>query len=144
MRVSADTITYGNGPQSAGGWLNTRAYKEQLQDWDGWMREGILDLNIPMNYKRDQTTPSDQRRMYQEWSDFAKDQQYGRHAAIGSAPYLNDIAATVRQVRTAVAPSSAGNHSAGWVGYSYRTPDDDDRRRGRAAAPRAAPSSSAR
>jgi uncharacterized lipoprotein YddW (UPF0748 family) len=133
VRVSADTITYGNGPQSAGGWLNTRAYKEQLQDWDAWMREGILDLNIPMNYKRDQTTPSDQRRMYQEWSDFAKDQQYGRHAAIGSAPYLNDIAATVRQVRTAVAPSSAGNYGAGWVGYSYRTPDamtDDGLRSG--------------
>jgi len=123
VRVSADTITYGNGPQSQGGWQNTRAYYEQLQDWDSWMREGILDLNIPMNYKRDQTTPSDQRRMYQEWSDFAKDQQYGRQVAIGSAPYLNDIAATVRQVRTAVAPSTAGSYGAGWVGYSYRTPD---------------------
>ncbi len=123
VRVSADTITYGNGPQTQGGWQNTRAYAEQLQDWDGWMREGILDLNIPMNYKRDQTSPSDQRRMYQDWSDFAKDQQYGRQAAIGSAPYLNDIAGTVRQVRTAVAPSTAGNYGAGWVGYSYRTPD---------------------
>jgi hypothetical protein len=29
----------------------------------------------------------------------------------------------VRQVRTAVALSTAGNYSAGWVGYSYRTPD---------------------
>ncbi len=123
VRVSADTITYGNGPQTQGGWENTRAYAEQLQDWDAWMREGILDLNIPMNYKRDQTSPSDQRRMYQEWSDFAKDQQYGRQSVVGSAPYLNDVAATVRQVRTAVALSSAGNYSAGWVGYSYRTPD---------------------
>jgi uncharacterized lipoprotein YddW (UPF0748 family) len=123
VRVSADTITYGNGPQTRGGWQNTRAYAEQLQDWDGWMREGILDLNIPMNYKRDQTTPTDQRRMYQEWSDFAKDQQYGRQAAVGSAPYLNDIAGTVRQVRTAVAPSTTGSFGAGWVGYSYRTPD---------------------
>ncbi|MEP6694419.1 MAG: family 10 glycosylhydrolase [Chloroflexota bacterium] len=123
VRVSADTITYGNGPQVQGGWQNTRAYAEMLQDWDGWMREGILDLNIPMNYKRDQTSPSDQRKMYQDWSDFAKDQQHGRQAAIGSAPYLNDIAATVRQVRTAVAPSTAGNYGAGWVGYSYRTPD---------------------
>ena len=123
VRVSADTITYGNGPQTQGGWQNTRAYAEQLQDWDGWMREGILDLNIPMNYKRDQTTPSDQRRMYQEWSDFAKDQQYARQSVVGSAPYLNDIAATVRQVRTAVSLSTAGNYSAGWVGYSYRTPD---------------------
>ncbi len=123
VRVSADTITYGNGPQTQGGWQNTRAYYEQLQDWDAWMREGILDLNMPMNYKRDQTSPSDQRRMYQEWSDFAKDAQYARQTVVGSAPYLNDIAATVRQVRTAVAVSSAGNYGAGWVGYSYRTPD---------------------
>jgi uncharacterized lipoprotein YddW (UPF0748 family) len=123
VRVSADTITYGNGPQTAGGWQSTRAYAEMLQDWDWWMREGILDLNMPMNYKRDQTSPSDQRRMYQEWSDFAKDEQFGRQVVIGSAPYLNDIAGTVRQVRTAVAPSTLGNYGAGWVGYSYRTPD---------------------
>src|SRR5437867_12151320 len=61
--------------------------------------------------------------MYQDWSDFAKDQQYARQSVVGSAPYLNDIAATVRQVRTALAPSTAGNFGAGWVGYSYRTPD---------------------
>jgi hypothetical protein len=42
---------------------------------------------------------------------------------VGSAVYLNDIASSVRQVRTAVATSSAGSASAGWVGYSYRTPD---------------------
>src|SRR5438128_1479271 len=87
------------------------------------MRECILDRNIPTNYKRDQTSPSDQRKMYQEWSAFAKDQQYARQSVVGSAPYLNDIAATVRQVRTALAPSTAGNFCAGWVGYSYRTPD---------------------
>src|SRR5258705_340280 len=135
VRVSADTITYGNGPQMQGGWTNTRAYAEQLQDWDGWMREGILDLNIPMNYKRDQTTPSDQRRMYQDWSDFAKDSQYGRQAVIGSAPYLNDIAATVRQGRTAVAPSTSGNYGAGGGGDSFRTPDAMTDARTRSGAP---------
>src|SRR5687767_14116446 len=52
--ISADTITYGYGPQSTvGGWEGTRTYVEVLQDWRAWMREGILDLNIPMNYKRE-------------------------------------------------------------------------------------------
>jgi len=77
-----------------------------------------------MNYKRDQTTPSDQRRMYKEWSDFAKDEQFHRQSVVGSALYLNDIAASVRQVQTALDPSTNGNYGAGWVGYSYRTPDD--------------------
>ena len=121
IRISADTISYGAGPQSVGGWERTRTYAEVLQDWVGWLREGILDLDIVMNYKRD--TDANQRTWYAQWSDFTKDSQFQRQSAVGSALYLNDIASSVRQVRTAVAPSSAGAPSAGWVGYSYRTPD---------------------
>ena len=121
VRVSADTITYGYGPQHGSGFAGTRTYAEVLQDWDGWMREGILDTNILMNYKRD--ADANQNLMYREWSDYAKDNQYGRQSVIGTALYLNGIAASVAQARVAVAPSSAGNPGAGWAGYSYRTPD---------------------
>ena len=121
IRISADTITYGSGPQSVGGWTKTRTYAELLQDWVGWLREGILDLNIAMNYKRD--ADANQRSWYLQWADFAKDSQFQRSGAIGSALYLNDIPSSLRQARTAVAASSAGSPSAGWVGYSYRTPD---------------------
>ena len=121
IRVSADLITYGNGPQSVGGWESTRTYAEQLQDWRGLLQEGILDTAILMNYKRDAL--ASQRQMYDEWSEFAKDNQYRRSTADGTALYLNDIAASVRQARIAVAPSGAGNSGIGWVGYSYRTPD---------------------
>jgi hypothetical protein len=38
--------------------------------------------------------------------------------------YLNTIANSVIQAREALAPSTAGNPSYGWVAYSYRTPDD--------------------
>ncbi|HEX6290722.1 MAG TPA: family 10 glycosylhydrolase [Herpetosiphonaceae bacterium] len=134
VRVSADTITYGYGPQTQGGWENTRTYAEVLQDWRGWMEEGILDLNIPMNYKREHfvTEPNNQQRMYHEWNEFIKDQQHNRQAAIGSAIYLNYVGAgadhvgggSVAQVRKALAPSAAGNSAVGWVGYSYRTPDN--------------------
>jgi uncharacterized lipoprotein YddW (UPF0748 family) len=121
IRVSADLITYGYGPQTTGGWETTRAYAEQLQDWRGWLREGILDTGILMNYKRDSL--ANQHQMYDEWNEFSKDNQYRRSVAIGSALYLNDIASSVSQVRRAVATSSAGNSAIGWVGYSYRTPD---------------------
>jgi uncharacterized lipoprotein YddW (UPF0748 family) len=112
---------------STGGWEGTDAYKKVLQDWRGWMEEGILDLNIPMNYKREHfvTEPNNQRRMYLEWNEFIKDHQYDRQAAIGPALYLNSIANSVIQVRKARAPSAAGNTAAGWVGYSYRTPSAD-------------------
>ncbi|HLZ47382.1 MAG TPA: family 10 glycosylhydrolase [Candidatus Limnocylindria bacterium] len=121
ITISADTISYGSGPQSVGGWEKTRTYAEVLQDWVGWLREGILDLNIVMNYKRD--TDASQRAWFQQWSDFAKDSQFGRASAIGAALYLNDLPSSIRQARTAIAPSTAGSPSAGWNGYSYRTPD---------------------
>jgi uncharacterized lipoprotein YddW (UPF0748 family) len=121
VRVSADVITYGFGPQTTGSWENTRAYAEQLQDWRGWLREGIVDTAMLMNYKRDAL--ANQHQMYDEWDEFAKDNQYRRSVVIGSALYLNDIASSVSQVRRAVAPSAAGNRAIGWIGYSYRTPD---------------------
>lgn len=51
--VSVNSITYGHGPEVQGGWEETRTYAEVLQDWRAWMEEGIVDLNVPMNYKRD-------------------------------------------------------------------------------------------
>lgn len=134
VAISADTITYGMGPQSTvGGWEGTRPFKEQLQDWRAWMREGILDLNVPMNYKReyctatDRTGPGcfnlDQQRGYTEWNEFAMDNQYARRTTIGSALYLNRIADSITQIRKSMATTAAGNSAIGWVGYSYRTPD---------------------
>ena len=126
LAISADTITYGYGPVSVpGGWEGTRTYREVLQDWRGWMQEGILDINIPMNYKREHftTEPNNQRRMYLEWNEFARDTQYARSVAIGSAIYLNFVASSVTQVRKALTPNANGNAAIGWVGYSYRTPD---------------------
>ena len=125
LRITADTITYGYGPQTQGGWESTRTYREVLQDWRGWMEEGILDTNIPMNYKREHfvTEPNNQRRMYEEWNEYAKDHQYARATTIGSALYLNFLAGSVTQIRKALAPSAAGNTSVGWAGYSYRSPD---------------------
>jgi uncharacterized lipoprotein YddW (UPF0748 family) len=125
LAISADTITYSYGPATQGGWENTRTYREVLQDWRGWMEEGILDINIPMNYKREHLTvePNNQRRMYQEWNEFARDHQYARAVAIGSAIYLNFVESSVTQVRKALTPNANGNSAIGWVGYSYRSPD---------------------
>ncbi len=124
IRVSADTITYGSIIEDATGWTQTRTYLEVLQDWRGWMEEGILDLNIPMNYRREQTaTAPGPRPMYEVWSDFIKDHQYSRHAAIGTALYLNPVEASLDQIRKALSTSSTGSRAQGWVGFSYRFPD---------------------
>lgn len=125
VRVSADTITYGSMSENAAEWTQTRPYLEVLQDWRGWMEEGILDLNIPMNYRRRfvPTEFDNQRPMDEEWNGFIKDHQYNRYAAIGTALYLNPIEDSLLQIRKALSPSLAGNHAQGWVGFSYRAPD---------------------
>lgn len=125
VRVSADTITYGPAPENSVGWTQTGPYLEVLQDWRGWMEEGILDLNIPMNYRREQAVaePDNHRRIFEEWNAFVKNHQYNRNAAIGTALYLNSIEDSAVQIRKALSPSPAGNLAQGWVGFSYRTPD---------------------
>ena len=120
VRLSMDAITYGNGPGAVGGFEETRTYREVLQDWAGWLDEGIMDTVVAMNYKRN--WQPDQERMFAEWSEFLADVQGDRQTVNGPALYLNSIADSVRQARIALAPTAAGNTVAGWSGYSYASP----------------------
>ncbi|MER7459321.1 family 10 glycosylhydrolase [Micromonospora sp. NPDC126480] len=119
-RLSMDGITYAFGPQTMGGWEKTRPYAEVLQDWKGWLAEGIMDTVVAMNYKRDWMP--DQKQMYDEWTEVLADWQGDRQAVIGPALYLNDIPHSVEQARRALTPTAAGNTAAGWSGYSYANP----------------------
>lgn len=120
LRLSMDAITYGNGPSAVGGFENTRTYAEVLQDWPGWLEEGIVDTAVTMNYKRDHDPA--QKVMFDEWTEFLADNQAGRHGVNGPALYLNSVADGVAQAERSVAPSEAGNVLAGWSGYSYANP----------------------
>ncbi|CCK24641.1 hypothetical protein BN159_0262 [Streptomyces davaonensis JCM 4913] len=122
-RLSMDAITYGHGPQAVGGWRATRTYAEVLQDWAGWLDEGIMDTAVTMNYKRNWSP--DQAQMFSEWSEFLADHQGERQAVNGPALYLNGVADSLSQVREALSPSAAGNTAAGWSGYSYAAPSKD-------------------
>lgn len=117
VRVSVDATTYSYGPQSFGGWEGTRPYTNVLQDWRAWMQEGIVDTNVAMNYKREWLP--DQQQMFEEWTEAVVDFQYDRHAVNGPALYLNDIEHAIAQARKTFEPTAAGNHAAGWSGYSY-------------------------
>ncbi|MGW5640341.1 hypothetical protein [Streptomyces sp. NPDC003832] len=122
-RLSMDAITYGHGPQAVGGWRSTRTYAEVLQDWAGWLDEGIMDTAVTMNYKRNWNP--DQALMFSEWSEFLADHQGERQAVNGPALYLNGVTDSLSQAKEALRPSAAGNTAAGWSGYSYATPSKD-------------------
>ncbi|GEM47823.1 family 10 glycosylhydrolase [Deinococcus cellulosilyticus] len=109
---SAATITYGAAPKTTEEFKTTRTYGEVLQNWPQWLREGYLELNVMMNYKRQSKAPQDQ--WYAGWVDFAA-KQAGVNAS-GIAWYLNDFAGIQAQTQKAL---EAG---MGWAGYSYRFP----------------------
>jgi uncharacterized lipoprotein YddW (UPF0748 family) len=119
--LSINGITYWYGPQTEGGWEATRTHSEVLQDWRAWMAEGIIDVNVAMNYKAE-TNVGDRIQMYDEWLETLADSQGKRFAVNGPALYLNDLEASVDQARRGLQPTAAGNRVVGWSGYSYANP----------------------
>jgi uncharacterized lipoprotein YddW (UPF0748 family) len=117
--VSAATITYREAPTNLEQFEQTRTYSEILQDWPAWMREGILDLNIPMNYKREREP--DQVKWFDGWNLFAVQHKAQGRVAVGTANYLNSASDGVNQLKRGLSVTGMD----GWVGYSYRTPDSE-------------------
>lgn len=117
--VTAATITYGPppAPGDLAAFHKTRTYLDVLQDWPTWMQEGLLDLNVLMNYKRDAV--GEQGAWLDGWNAFAASVRGAAEVAGGTALYLNPPAVTASQARRTV------GSGLGWVGYSYRTPTLD-------------------
>ncbi len=120
VRVSACTITWGALDT---GWQASAAYTKALQDWCGWMREGILDINMPMDYKREQVP--EQKRDFRDWIDLTVAASFGRLPVIGLGLYLNSIDESIIQMREVRKRRAAGTTGFRY-GYTYagRTPEE--------------------
>lgn len=123
VKISADTITWAPGPTSDTAWTNnSSAYQHVLQDWRSWMQEGMLDINIPMAYFRQNTHPTD----YANWINFARDRAFNRHVVIGPGIYLNSLSNSLVQMRMTRIPTAAGSIADGICGYSYAVPTSNN------------------
>ena len=92
------------------------------QDWRAWTEEGILDLAIPMNYKRDNIAL--QAGWYDQWNEWTRNHQYSRAALAGLGIYLNAIEGSLPQTRRALQASAVtGRSLLGVTFYSLATPD---------------------
>ncbi|HEX6623759.1 MAG TPA: family 10 glycosylhydrolase [Pyrinomonadaceae bacterium] len=126
LKISGALIAFGGGPACAPGpncqtdldaWRNAEAYWRVYQDWRAWTEEGILDLAVPMNYKREHLAA--QATQFAQWSNWLKDHQYDRAGLIGLGAFINPIEGTLRQVRSSIfQPSPQGNHAQGVVFFS--------------------------
>lgn len=101
IRVSAALITFGNGPTANGRFNNTEPYWRVFQDWQTWTSERILDVVIPMVYKRAHVTS--EAATFEDWTNFTISLTHANSAlgVIGLGAYLNGIEGTLRQVRSA-------------------------------------------
>ncbi|WP_241191130.1 family 10 glycosylhydrolase [Deinococcus psychrotolerans] len=115
--TSAATITYGAPPADLSGFEKSRTYSDVLQNWPAWTQEGLIDLNVLMNYKQDLVPNHTQ--WFDDWNKFALSVRGKAEVAAGTALYLNSPDVSRNQMQRAL---SAG---LGWVGYAYRTPGVD-------------------
>lgn len=123
VKLIADTITWSPGVTTKTEWTNSaRAYNDVLQDWRGWMEEGILDVNRPMNYFRE--FDSVQASDFRKWTQFAANEKYNRHVIIGPGIYLNSVADGIKQMRYTRTTTSLGKKVDGICGYDYGTPNN--------------------
>ena len=122
IKISCDTITWAPGPTSDATWYSSAAaWNSVLQDWRGWMEEGILDINIPMSYFRQATYATD----YLNWGNFAKDHKFNRHVVIGPGIYLNSVSEAIVQMRQTRSATATGKIAEGSCGYSFRVTNKD-------------------
>ena len=121
LKISASLIVYGGGPIAEADWGSAEAFWRVYQDWRSWTEEGILDIAIPMNYKREDVPA--QATWFDQWNEWTKNHQYGRSTMIGEGVYLNAIEGTLRQTRRALDPSAGGNRALGVNFYSLANPD---------------------
>jgi uncharacterized lipoprotein YddW (UPF0748 family) len=118
LKISAGTIAWPPAPVAETQWAkSSAAYNLVLQDWRGWMEEGILDMNMPMMYYR-QTTPH-YATSFAQWLKFAKDHRYSRHLVISPGIYQNAVSNTIIQIRMTRERTTAGVQADGVCMYSY-------------------------
>ena len=115
VKISAATITQAPGISSDTQWPASAAFSNVMQDWVSWMKEGILDLNIPMAYFRQTSNSGD----WGLWNTFAKNHAYQRQVAIGVGAYLNSASNALYQFRFTRAPTTSGKYASGLSVYSY-------------------------
>lgn len=96
VKLSAATIAWGPCPSD---FSKTDAYSHVFQDWRLWMEQGLLDANMPMNYK----DPANAKTAgyYSDWLRGLKKWSYGRHVYCGLMVFKDNVRGTVSQMKTA-------------------------------------------
>lgn len=112
VKVTAATIPWGD---CSADFCDTTPFVAVYQDWRSWMQQGILDANIPMNYKDDGVDKSAQS--YRNWLSGFKRWKYERHVYCG-LDFNSDPMLVLRQLE-----ATRKRGLEGMVGFSFNQSD---------------------
>ena len=114
--VSAAVITWGDGPHTDEDWFTkSAAMHRTMQDWRGWLQEGMIDLACPMTYFQADYHMDWQRR----WSEYIKNHQYRRAATVAVGNWFNTIPQNLEMIEICRSKSAKGKLPYGVMLYSY-------------------------
>lgn len=96
VTLSAATVPWGGCPDD---FKKTDAYGYVFQDWRLWMEQGIIDVNMPMNYK----DPANEKHipMYISWLDGMRKWSYKRQAWCTISVSKSNVNGAVKQIQQA-------------------------------------------
>lgn len=122
--LSAALIAWGEGPGGNGvaSFADTRTYRDALQDWESWARDGLVDVLMPMVYFRE--ADPQQAGWFRTWIEYQTDLngRTGSRIVPGVGGWLNAPAETLDQT---VRSMGVGD---GAMVYSYQQPTFDESR----------------
>jgi uncharacterized lipoprotein YddW (UPF0748 family) len=117
VAVTAAVVTWGKGPQSADDWERQAPFASVLQDWRGWLDEGIVDYLLPMDYYRE---AGEQSAWFDTWTQWQVSHAGKRGVVLGMGSYLNTADGALAQLGRARALGALGVAL-----YSYAVPTAD-------------------
>jgi uncharacterized lipoprotein YddW (UPF0748 family) len=116
LRYTSALISWGNAPSEFAG---SSAYG-LFQNWEMWMRKGLLDGGCPMLYYREYNTS--QYHWFRNWVDACLNWRHDRHMYLGQANYLNTMDDSIAQMLY-----EYGQGADGTVNYSYASTVDSNK-----------------
>jgi hypothetical protein len=117
--VSAAVIPWGQPPTSEDDFAEVAPMQRIFQDWHGWLKEGIVDLAVPMNYARE--TDERVRTWFDGWVTWERKHAHGRQIAVGLGAYRNTSPDLLSQISRVRQPDG-DDRLAGVAFFSYAVP----------------------
>jgi len=108
-QITAATISWTDCPAD---FRSATPYCKVMQDWRGWLADGLLDANVPMNYRTESSAKS--ACQFRAWLDGYRKWGSGKPCYVGIAAHTNPASDVVRQID---AVEKYG--MAGWVIFPF-------------------------